>query len=56
MISYMISWIFGRYQGTKKPGAVHFMYMKSIYDIIVFMISYMISYILTIISIYNIHI
>ena len=55
-IFHAISWVFGVFRGTKKPGAVHFMYMKSIYDFMVFMISHMISYILAIISLHDIHI
>ena len=38
-ISHTISGVLGDIRGTKKPGASCFMYMKSLYDIIVYMIT-----------------
>ena len=56
----MISWIFGSFQGTKTLGAVWYQWLISCtlnqYMISGFMISHMISYILAIISLYEIHI
>ena len=43
MISYMISWFWRTYQGYQEAWSFMFHVHDIIYDIIVYMISYMIS-------------